>query len=304
MCELVKGFDTTRVDISYDASGKRHKHIQTYCNLKNGETITKEQWQQRVRQYVIDHNEQKLYDLYFDYVKYSPGITKYYHSDWDIFGKYVCEYDCMNGYADRIFESIQWMGYETFRKILLHEGLVEADTVDGWIELKMLQIGGIKMSTAGAEKITTQIDGWCKSNPLAKVLGNYLIGLCETNPEVDAAIIAIDDTNKRLDYVAKHITQFARSRAKGGCAMLEDYVVFGEVNKFLGIESLIKPSLQVVRTATEPKIIEKEVVKEVIVEKVVEVEKIIETPVAQAKPKKEKQAKVVAGQFDLFSMGV
>lgn len=166
--------------------------------------------------------------------------------------------------------------------------------VDGWIELKMLQIGGIEMSTAGAEKINSQIDGWCKSNPLAKVLGNYLIGLCETNSEVDAAIVAIEDVNKRLDYVTKHITQFARGKATNGCAMLEDSVVFGEINKFLGIDHLIKPSLQVVRTVAAPQVVEKEVV----------VEKVVETPVAQAKPKKEKQTKVVAGQFDLFSMGV
>lgn len=301
MCELAKGFDTTRVDVSYDAIGKKHNHIRTYCNLKNGETITKEQWQQRVKQYVIDHNEQKLYDLYFDYVRYSPGITVYYHSNWDGFGKYVCEYDCMKGYANRIFERLQWMGYEEFRKILLDNRLVEADMVDGWIELKMLQIGGIEMSTAGAEKINSQIDGWCKSNPLAKVLGSYLIGLCETNPEVDAAIVAIEDVNKRLDFVAKHITQFARGKATGGCAMLEDSVVFAEVNKFLGIDRLIKPSLQVVTPTAASQVIEKEIVKEVVVEKIIE--KVVDSP-STTKPKKEKQSKVVAGQFDLFSMGV
>lgn len=299
MCELAKGFDTTRVSVSYDAIGKKHKHIQTYCNLRNGETITKEQWQQRVKQYVIDHNEQKLYDLYFDYVRYYPGITKYYHSNWDGFGKYVCEDDCMEGYADRRFEWLRWMGYESFRKVLLENGLVEADMVDGWIELKTLQIRrGIEMSTAGAEKITAQIDGWCKSNPLAKVLGSYLIGLCETNPEVDAAIVAIEDVNKRLDFVAKHITQFARGKATGGCAMLEDTEVFGEVNKFLGINHLIKPSLQVVKPVVAPQVVEKEVVKEVVVEKVVE------APAAPPKPKKAKAKEPVAGQFDLFSMGV
>lgn len=139
----------------------------------------------------MDHNEQKLYDLYFDYVRYSPGITKYYRSNWDTYGKYMCEDDCMKGYSNRVFEWLEWMGYEKFRKILLDNGLVEADMVDGWIESKMLQIGGIEMSTAGAEKITKQIDGWCSSNPLAKVLGHYLIGLCEDNSEVDAAIVAI-----------------------------------------------------------------------------------------------------------------
>lgn len=73
-----------------------------------------------------------------------------------------------------------------------------------------------------------------KSNPLAQKLGEYLAKECMSNEAVAKQVVK---NGKTLEDLAKHITAYAKKKAKSGMAMIPREEVYGEALKFYGTKA-------------------------------------------------------------------
>lgn len=125
---------------------------------------------------------------------------------------------------------------------------------------------------------------------LAKILWGYVTEQCK-NTEV---MIKVIESGKKSSELAKYITAYAKKKATGNMAAISSDEVFGQVNKFYGIEKLVKidPEYAIKQEESVTK----------------EAETVTETPKSVPKQSKTvikaKKAVVPEGQFDLFSIGM
>lgn len=75
-----------------------------------------------------------------------------------------------------------------------------------------------------------------KSNPLAQVLGKYLVEECMSSEVVAKSVIK---NEKTLDDLADRIKAYAKKKATGGMAMLPKEEVYGEALKFYGTKGTV-----------------------------------------------------------------
>ena len=113
---------------------------------------------------------------------------------------------------------------------------------------------------------------------------------------------AVMDEKKNMTTCFKHITNWARSKAVAGCAMIDSDSVLGEaIHYFLDVKEEEKkpepkPVLKKPETATAPA---KPVASKKTVEK--EPEKVSEIKSRVAKPKVKSEPKLEVEVFDLFA---
>lgn len=141
------------------------------------------------------------------------------------------------------------------------------------------------MIQGAVKKLQEEIEKF-NTNPLAQVLGQYVMGQCESKATIAEAVV---NTEKTLEDLAKHITGYAKSKAVHGMAMLPDEEVFGEALKFYGVgnEAVKAPiSIIPVKNVTQ------------------KAESVIEKPKTVSKPKKTKQTTSSEGQVTFFDFGM
>lgn len=75
-----------------------------------------------------------------------------------------------------------------------------------------------------------------KKNPLAQVLGKYLVGECELD---ESTAESVAKNEKTLEDLAKHITAYAKKKAVSGMAMIPREQVYAEALKFYGSKAAV-----------------------------------------------------------------